>query len=232
MPISILLVDDHTILRETLAKRLQSEQGMIVVGGVSNAGDAVLHAERLEPDVVIMDIDMPGKVSFDAARELKVLCPNTAIIYLSAFCQDRYVRDALAAHAIGYVTKDEPVDVLVKAIRQAASGVAYFSPEVQKRIVASDVGLELSDGGTSRLGLLTRREFEVLRYIGRGRSRTEIANVMHISVKTLDNHVHALRTKLQIRFQTITQPLNEIDCPEWYREDEHSIRKFEFIYDF
>lgn len=198
LPISILLVDDHAMLRETLASRLQSQPGMTVVGSVSNAGDAVHHAERLKPDVVIMDIDMPGKIAFDAAREIKVLSPHTHIIYLSAFFQDRYIQDALAAHAVGYVTKDEPPDVLVKAIRQAASGIAYFSPEVQSRIVASNSGLRLSSGDTSRLALLTKRELEVLRYIAHGQSRTDIAHQMHTSVKTTDIHVRALRTKLQI----------------------------------
>ncbi len=197
--ISILLVDDHALLRETLADRLQSEADMSVAGTASNARDAVLHAERLKPDLVVMDIDMPGKISFDAAREIQVLSPKTRILYLSAFFHDRYIQDALEAGAAGYITKDEPPEVLLKAIRMVASGHAYFSPNVQSRIVVSEAGVRLFHTPRARTSLLTKREIEALRYVARGLQRQEIANEMHISIKTLDNHISRIKVKLGIR---------------------------------
>ncbi len=196
--ISILLVDDHALLRETLADRLQSEIDMSVVGTACNARDAVLDAERVKPDLVVMDIDMPGKISFDAAREIQVLSPQTRILYLSGFFHDRYIQDALAAGAAGYITKDEPPDVLLRAIRMVASGHTYFSPNVQSRIVVSKSGVQLLDTPRARASLLTKREIEALRYVARGLQRQEIANEMHISIKTLDNHISRIKVKLGI----------------------------------
>lgn len=198
MSISILLVDDHALLRETVADRLRSEKGMTVVGTVSNAGEAVVQTEQLKPDVVLMDIDMPGKTCFDAAREIRVLCPHTCIIFLSAFFHDRYIQDALAAGATGYVTKDESPEILVEAIRLAVSDIAYFSPQVQSRIVVTDTSVTLAEQPTSRISLLTKREIEALRYIARGLSRTEIADMMQITLKTLDKHFSQIKMKLQI----------------------------------
>ncbi len=197
--ISILLVDDHALLRETLAKSLQSEIDISVAGTASNARDAVLDAEQLKPDLVVMDIDMPGKVSFDAAREIKVLSPRTRILFLSAFSHDRYIQDAIAAGAAGYVTKDEPPDVLLKAIRMAVSGTVYYSPSVQSRIVVNESGVRLLNNPTSRTSLLTNREVEVLRYVTRGMSGQDIADEMHVSIKTIDNHIRKIKLKLGLR---------------------------------
>ncbi len=138
--ISVMIVDDHAQLRETLRDRLDAESGMEVVGTVSNAGDAIERAQDLRPDVVLMDIDMPGQSSFEAAKALKRSTPSTSIIFLSAFFHDRYIESALAAQASGYVTKDESPDVIIKAIRYAASEVAYFSPKVHPPIPLLRVG--------------------------------------------------------------------------------------------
>lgn len=197
--ISILLADDHALVRETVADRLRSEKDFEVVATVSNAGEAVVQVELLKPDIVLMDIDMPGKVCFDAAREIKAFSPLTRIIYLSAFFHDRYIQDALAAGAAGYVTKDEPADVLVKAIRMATSGIAYFSPTVQARILVTDAGVTLLEQPAMLISQLTRREIEVLRYISRGLSRKEITALIHVSIKTLDNHISRIKKKLQIQ---------------------------------
>lgn len=163
-PISILLVDDHTLVREAVEARLRTEKGMTVVGSVSNAEEAVIRFEQLKPDVVLLDIDMPGKTCFEAARELNALSPRTRIIYLSAFFHDRYIQDALSAFAVSYVTKDEPMEILVQAIRLAASGISYFSDKVQDRIVMTDSGVRLLEQSTSLIALLSKREIGALRY--------------------------------------------------------------------
>jgi|TARA_Y100000310_G_scaffold33754_2_gene31911 DNA-binding NarL/FixJ family response regulator len=198
-PISILLVDDHTLVREAVRARLQNEKGITVVGSVGSADEAVVEAKRLKPDVLLLDIDMPGKLSFEAAREIKIVSPRMRIIYLSAFFHDRYIQDALSAFAVGYVTKDEPAEILVKAIRLAASGISYFSPKVQDRIVVTDTGVTLLEQSSSLISLLSKRETEALRYIARGLIRTEIASLMKISIKTLDNHTTHIKKKLQLQ---------------------------------
>lgn len=198
-PISILLVDDHTLLREAVGAWLRTEKGIAVVGSVSNAEEAVVQSKQLKPDVVLLDIDMPGMACFEAAREIKTLSPNTRIIYLSAFFHDRYIQDALSAFAVGYVTKDEPMEILVNAIHLAAAGMSYYSPKVRDRIVMTDSGVNLLEPSTSLISLLSQREIEALRYIARGLPRKKIANRMDISIKTVDNHTTNIKKKLQVQ---------------------------------
>ena len=196
--ISLLLVDDHTLLRKMLGDRLENEPDMAVVGTVGNADDAVTEAIKLKPDIIMMDIDMPGLACFDAARMIGAQCPNTRIIFLSAFFNDRYVEQALAVEAAGYLTKSEPPESVVSAVRAAASGRSYFSPQVQSRIVVGSNGTRLAPKKRSRVSTLTERELEVLRYVARGMSKKRIAKTMHISAKTVNNHTTHVMAKLDI----------------------------------
>ena len=123
--VKILVVDDHALVRSTLAERLGREQGFEVVGTAENADEAITMALEFGPDIVLMDIDMPGLLCFEAAERITSLCPDTHIIYLSAFYNDRFIAQALAAKARGYVTKSEPPDMVVQAIREVAAGGAY-----------------------------------------------------------------------------------------------------------
>ncbi len=196
---SLLLVDDHALVRETLGDRLNGEPDFLVVGTVENADRAVSEVGNLRPDIVLMDIDMPGLLCFDAARTIQTLCPNTRIVFLSAFFHDRYVEQALAAKAAGYITKGEHVDVIIKAIRAIASGGSYFSPEVRARIVVDEEGVRLTPRSKkSRVSTLTSRELEVLRYIARGLSQKEMATIMHISSRTAHCHSANIMTKLDL----------------------------------
>ena len=197
-PISILLVDDHALVRDTLQARLETEPDLSVAGVAGDGDQAIVRAKELKPDIVLMDIDMPGQLSFSAARQIKEVAPETRIVYLSAFFHDRYIEDALAAHATGYVTKDEPLDVLIKAVRLAAAGMAYFSPNVQARIVVDSAGMRLADGSRTRARLLTQRELEVVRYIARGLAKKEIAVLMGVTVKTVEVHTQNAMNKLDI----------------------------------
>ncbi|MEM9916047.1 MAG: response regulator transcription factor [Planctomycetota bacterium] len=197
----ILLVDDHTLMRETLRDRINQEQDLEVVGSASSADEAVELAGQLSPDVVVMDIDMPGRLCFDAACDIVAMSPEVRMVYLSAFFNDRYIRDALQAHAVSYLTKDEPPEVVVDAIRQAAEGLAYFSPNVRDRLVVGpDNTITLEDNGspTTKTDMLTRRELEMLRYLARGMSKKEIAATIHRSYGTVDKHVEKLMNKLDI----------------------------------
>lgn len=200
-PIKVMLVDDHTLLRETLRDRLGSEMDIEVIGLAASAEEAVRLAREVEPDVIVMDIDMPGRLCFDAARDIVSMYPNIRIVYLSAFFSDRYIEDALAAHALSYVTKDEPPTRVIEAVREASRGIAYFSPSVQSRlIIGANNKLSLDKPGelSTKVSTLTRRELEMLRYLARGLSKKEIAATIHRSYGTVDKHVEKLMAKLDI----------------------------------
>ena len=197
-PVSVLLADDHALVRGALASWLQSAPDITVVADVSNADDACTEALRLQPDVVVLDIDMPGLLCFDAATKIKRQCPQTRIIFLSAFFHDRYIEQALEVQASGYVTKGEPPESVLKAIRTVAAGGTCFSPEVQSRIVIDPQGPRLAREQHSRSALLSRRELEVLRYLARGTAKKEIARTMSISVRTAEKHSANLMRKLDI----------------------------------
>jgi DNA-binding NarL/FixJ family response regulator len=197
-PITVILADDHALVRSTLGAWLNATGEVEVVADVGDADAAVSAALTHRPDVVILDIDMPGLQCFDAARAIKLRCPSTQIIFLSAFSHDRYIEDALAVEAAGYVTKGESPQSIVEAIRIAVNGGAYFSPEVKSRLVIDQGGVTLSTPVGTRSSLLTAREIEVLRYIARGMAKKEIAATMHLSVKTIDNHCTSIMNKLDI----------------------------------
>ncbi len=196
--ISLLLVDDHALVRNMLCDRLSCEPDMVVVGKVENADLAVTEAFRLRPDVVVMDIDMPGVACFEAARMIQTECLETRIVFLSAFSNDRYIEQALEIEASGYLTKTAPPEEVVCAIRMVAAGRTYFSPEIQERIVVDQCTTRLSHARQCRSSTLTPRELEVLRYIARGLKEREIAETMHLSPKTVHCHTANLMNKLNI----------------------------------
>lgn len=195
--IRVLLADDHTLLRRAVGRVLHESPSIAVVAEVANADDAIAAALRYQPSVVVLDIDMPGIASFDAARTITARVPSARILFLSAFTHDRYIEAALAAGALGYLSKNEPPEKVVEAIRAVAVGQCYFSPEVQSRLVIDSDGVHLGQS-TSRASLLTNREMEVLRYIARGLSKKEIAKTMHLSVKTVENHSASIMSRLDI----------------------------------
>lgn len=196
--IRILIVDDHALVRGALSERLQRESGLAVVGNASTADEAIERAIECRPNVILMDIDMPGLISFDAARRILALQPEVRIIFLSAFLHDHYIEQALKVKASGYLTKQEPPEAVVAAILEVVSGGAYFSEGVSSRIVVDSRGARLSGESKSLASSITGRETEILRYIARGLAKKEIAATMGISVKTVDRHAANLMTKLDI----------------------------------
>jgi DNA-binding NarL/FixJ family response regulator len=197
-PTSIMIVDDHSLLRTLLRGRLEAEQDLSVAGIAANAEEAVAMTAQLKPDIILMDIDMPGLSAFDAARSIVPLSPNTRVIFLSAFVHDGYIEQAMTVGAWGYVSKTHAEEVLLTAIRNVAAGETYYSPEVASRIVIDDRGPRLSSSGRSRASTLTKRETEILRYLARGMSKKEVAQTVHISVNTVNRHTSSLMNKLNI----------------------------------
>jgi DNA-binding NarL/FixJ family response regulator len=196
--IRILVVDDHALVRGALCEHLQREPGLVVVGTAGTADEAITKAVECGPDIVLMDIDMPGMNCFNAARTIQSLRSDCRIVFLSAFTHDRYIEQALAAKARGYLTKREPPDAVVAAIREVASGGAHFSDEVRSRILIDQRGATLAGESRSRVSFLTAREIEILQYVARGLSKKEIAATAHLSVKTVDRHCANLMDKLDI----------------------------------
>ena len=186
------------MIRETLAARLGDEDSFNIVGSASTAEEAIDKSMNLKPDIIVMDIDMPGMICFDAARTIVPANPDTHIIFLSAFFHDHYIEQALNVHARGYITKKEPTQTIIEALRTVAGGGTFFSDDVRARLVVYTDGVRLSRKGHTRAAMLTGRELEVLRYIARGMPKKQIAETMFLSVKTVENYCAKLMDKLDI----------------------------------
>jgi DNA-binding NarL/FixJ family response regulator len=200
--IRVILADDHLLLRDMLAERLNALPDMRVVAACGNADEALVEARRHRPDVVILDIDMPGKLVFEAARAMRTELPDTRVLFLSAFFNDRFIEQALEVKAAGYLTKGEAPESVAQAIRKVHAGQVCFSPEVKRRIVIESDGVRLSSAPSTRIATLSNRELEVLRYLARAMSRKEIAQVMALSLHTVDRHTTNLMNKLDIHDRT------------------------------
>lgn len=194
----VLLVDDHAMVKDALAERLRSEEMFEVVGTAENAEVAIEKALVSKPDIIVMDIDMPGLIAFDAAKTIQSLLPKIRIMFLSAFTHDRYIEQALRVRARAYVTKGEPLSHVMDALKQVAEGGTYFSKQVRERLVVGGSSVSLKSEHTTKTSKLSDRELQVLRYVATGMSKKEIANTMHLSVKTIENHCTNMMTKLDI----------------------------------
>lgn len=197
-PASILLVDDHAMLRRMLGQRLDLEADLRVVAGVNNAGEAITEATRLKPDIIIMDIEMPGTTCFEAVRTIQACSPESRVIFLSAFSHDRYIEQAIAVRAWGYIVKSESEEVVIAAIRRVVSGLPYYSPEVEARLVVEDGAPRLTRTRAARSSALSERELGVLRYLARGLSQKEVAAAASVSIHTVHRHVTSIMKKLDI----------------------------------
>lgn len=197
--IKVLLVDDHALLRQSLSMVLSQNPAIHVVAEAVDGDQAIDLAIRHKPHVVVMDVDMPGVAAFDAATTIQARVPGAKIVFLSAFTHDRYIQSALRCGAMAYLTKNEPPEAVAAAIRAVAVGQTYFSASVQARLVIDSDGVRLSEAAVhSRLAQLSPREIEALTYVAKGLSKKEIAALMHLSVKTVENHASSMMAKLEM----------------------------------
>jgi DNA-binding NarL/FixJ family response regulator len=197
--IRILCVDDHAFLVEGLIARFALEQDFEIVGRLSTAANLADEVKRTGAHVVLLDIEMPGPDPFDAVTELRRRLEDVKVIMLSAYIRDHYIDAAYKAGAWGYFCKSDEMNALVEGIRKVASGEFAMGPKVQERCQpARRTGTH--DAGTpkTKLESLTPRENEVLRLIGRGMSRSEIARTLSRSPKTIDGHRELIMKKLDI----------------------------------
>jgi two-component system response regulator NreC len=188
--VRILLVDDHAVLRSGLRLLLEREEGMECVGEASTAEDAVRALPRLTPDVVVIDIEMPGMGGVEGAVKIKERAPDARILFLSMHDQARDVRRAFDAGADGYLLKSAADEDLIRAIRAVASGERYVHPALGAVLAAP--------GPNGPLDELTGREREVLRLLALGHTNQEIAERLVVSVRTVESHRAHVMTKLRV----------------------------------
>jgi len=197
--ITVLLCDDHTVVREGLRLLLQLEADMEVVGEAANGHRAVGEAKRLLPDVVLLDIAMPLLNGLEAARQIAKEVPSAKVLILSAYSDDAYIQHAIEAGAAGYLTKEAVGNDLLRAIRELAKGNAFFSPPVAKRLLKQCRRNSLDGGAvTATTPVLTSRQTEVLQLIAEGYAGKEIAGLLSISIKTVEKHRQDLMDTLGI----------------------------------
>ena len=197
-PIRVLIVDDHAVVREGLRTFLELQDGIEVAGEAADGNDGVREAERLRPDVVLMDLVMPSLDGVGAMRELRERVPNARVIVLTSFLDDERLLPAVRAGAAGYLLKNVQPQELARAIRTAAAGEALLDTAVAARLVEA---LE-DDGHDARAEQLTPREREVLALIGRGFANKRIALELGIAEKTVKTHVGNLLSKLGVADRT------------------------------
>jgi len=198
--ISILIVDDHEVVRQGLKAYLDAQPDFKVVGEASSGEDAVQLAGDYLPDVVLMDLVMSGMGGVQATRRVKDVTPRTQIVVLTSYHQDEFIFPALQAGAISYVLKDIGMDDLVDAIRKAAHGEAVLHPRVAERVIHEINGAKRAVYNPFKD--LTNREMEILRLIARGLSNSEIADDLVISENTVKGHVSNILSKLHLADRT------------------------------
>ncbi len=193
----ILLVDDHELIRRLLSERLRLEEKLEVVATARSADDAIFRASEHRPDVILMDIELPGLNCFDAARRIRSALPDVRFIFLSAYSSDHYIEEALRVGASAYLTKDESAEKIIAAIHEVVESRSVFSDEIAERLVY-DRNQPSIRPSMSKASSLTVREKEVLGYIATGMAKKRIATVMNVGVKTVEKHTENLMSKLDI----------------------------------
>src|SRR6476661_374634 len=197
--ITVLLADDHTVVRQGLKALLVAEGDIDIAGEAGDGRQAVQMAKKLLPDVVVMDIAMPQLNGLEATRQITRSIPSTKVLVLSSYSDDEYVQQLTEAGAAGYRVKQTAATDLLKAIREAQRGNAYFSPSIAKRL--RDQCREAFVSGQPvkrRSDYLTTREAEVLQLIAEGRANKQIAAELCISIKTVEKHRQQVMNKLNI----------------------------------
>jgi two-component system, NarL family, response regulator NreC len=188
--IRVVIADDHAVVRRGLRQLLDAEDGFEVVAEASDLESARRFTRGHHPDVLVLDLNMPGGSSLDGIPEIRAECPETQIVVLTMQDEPAYARHALGAGALGYVLKESAESELVEAIRRAAAGDTYLNPRLGAR-VAAEPPPGLPDG-------LSEREVEVLRMIALGHTNAEIAEQLYLSVRTVETHRAHIQQKLRL----------------------------------
>ncbi len=190
----VLLADDHTVVRQGLRRILESESDVEIVAEVGDGRAALSAAQRLHPEVVVMDISLPGLNGIDVTRQLLKARPETKVLILSMHADPAYITQSLRAGAKGYLLKDADDQDLVKAVAALAAGSSYFSPAVSKVLLDGYLHQRPAKGDDT--AILSDREREVLQLIAEGKSNKEVAQILDVAVSTIESHRKHIMEKL------------------------------------
>jgi two-component system response regulator NreC len=191
---SVVVVDDHAVVRSGLRLLLDNQDDIEVVGEAGNAKDAIFRARALKPDVILLDVVMPGESGIDVLPQLRKESPETKVLVLSMQDDPSYVREAFAAGASGYVLKEAADEEVVAAVREVAGGGSYVHPALGARLVAA----EAAERAAAEADPLSEREHEILRLLALGHTNQEIAQQLFISVRTAESHRAHVMQKLRL----------------------------------
>lgn len=201
MPIKVLIADDHVFYREGVRALLNSVKEIEVIGEANNGEEAIVQAKELQPNVILMDLKMPGMNGIDATRRIHETHPNIGVLVITMFDDDDSVFAAMRAGARGYLLKDADKDEVVRAIVAVERGEAIFSPAIAQRMMqyfSSSPNASSKKNQPDEFAELTERELEILDLIAQGHNNLTISNKLSLSIKTVQNYVSSILTKLQV----------------------------------
>ncbi|MFC1932617.1 response regulator [Chloroflexota bacterium] len=198
MSVKILLADDHTVLRDGLRLLLEAHTDINVVADVANGRDAVAKAIQLSPDVVVMDIAMPGLNGIEATRQIRKVCPSTQVIILSIYSTNEHIFQALQVGARGYLLKESAGAEVISAVRIVHAGQRYLSHTISDKVIDEYILQRSVVGDKSPLARLSPREREILKFVVEGKSSPQIAEVLYLSSKTVETYRSRLMKKLDV----------------------------------
>jgi two-component system, NarL family, response regulator NreC len=197
-PIRILLADDHTVVRKGLRLLLESQPDFQVIADAADGRETVALAERHTPDVVVMDVAMPGLNGIEAARQISAKLPRTAIVFLSMHSDEGYVLKALKSGARAYLLKDSAENDLINAVKAVREGKAFFSPAISKMLVEDYMWQMQQRAVEDSYDLLTTRERELLQLFAEGKNNKDVANMLNLSLYTVETHRSNILKKLNL----------------------------------
>ncbi|HVL32596.1 MAG TPA: response regulator transcription factor [Actinomycetota bacterium] len=186
----VMLADDHTLVRQSVAKIVASEMEFSVVGEAARGDDAVALAARVLPDIVLLDVGLPGMTGLEAAQAIRAHAPAVRVIFLTMHEDDATVSQAIALGADGYLLKTASTEELLNALRAVAAGGSFLSPSVARNVMRR--------ASSKESGTLTQRELEILRLLALGERPADVAKQLYVSLKTVRNHLASIYVKLNV----------------------------------